>query len=216
MGTDLLVFALYGAVTVALAWVLAGYMHRVYAGERVILSPVLAPVERAFYAAAGTGPDRPQGWMAYALAVLAFHLAGFVLLFAILRLQGVTTWNPEGIPPMSPDLAFNTAISFVTNTNWQAYGGEGELSYFSQMVGLGVQNFVSAATGMAVAVAVIRGFARSRWKAPSRSSARARPRARSPSSSSAPMAAASSRSTRRTRWRTRRCCRTWRRASISC
>jgi len=158
MGTDLLVFALYGAVTVALAWVLAGYMHRVYAGERVILSPVLAPVERAFYAAAGTGPDRPQGWMAYALAVLAFNLAGFVLLFGILRLQGVTPWNPEGIPPMSPDLAFNTAISFVTNTNWQAYGGEGELSYFSQMVGLGVQNFVSAATGMAVAVAVIRGF----------------------------------------------------------
>lgn len=158
MGTDLLVFALYGAVTVVLAWVLAGYMHRVYAGERVFLSPVLTPVERVFYAAAGTGPDRPQGWMAYALAVLAFNLAGFVLLFGILRLQGVTPWNPEGIPPMAPDLAFNTAISFVTNTNWQAYGGEGELSYFSQMVGLGVQNFVSAATGMAVAVAVIRGF----------------------------------------------------------
>ncbi len=158
MGTDLLVFALYGVLTVALAWVLAGYMHRVYAGERVFLSPVLAPLERAFYAAAGTGPDRPQGWMAYALAVLAFNLAGFVLLFTILRLQGVTPWNPEAIPPMAPDLAFNTAISFVTNTNWQAYGGEGELSYFSQMVGLGVQNFVSAATGMAVAVAVIRGF----------------------------------------------------------
>ena len=158
MGTDLLVFALYGVLTVALAWVLAGYMHQVYAGERVFLSPVLAPVERAFYVAAGTGPDRPQGWMAYALAVLAFNLAGFVLLFTILRLQGVTPWNPEGIPPMAPDLAFNTAISFVTNTNWQAYGGEGELSYFSQMVGLGVQNFVSAATGMAVAVAVIRGF----------------------------------------------------------
>ncbi|MDV6329023.1 potassium-transporting ATPase subunit KdpA, partial [Idiomarina sp. Sol25] len=81
-----------------------------------------------------------------------------VLLYAILRLQGVTPWNPEGIAPMSPDLAFNTAISFVTNTNWQAYGGESQLSYFSQMVGLTVQNFVSAATGIAVAVAVIRGF----------------------------------------------------------
>ena len=158
MGTDLVVFALYGAVTVAFAWLLASYMHRVYAGERVILSPVIAPIERALYVVAGTGPDRAQGWMAYAFAVLAFNLAGFVLLFAILRLQGVTPWNPEGIAPMSPDLAFNTAISFVTNTNWQAYGGEGELSYFSQMVGLGVQNFVSAATGMAVAVAVIRGF----------------------------------------------------------
>ncbi len=158
MGTDLVVFALYGAVTVAFAWLLASYMHRVYAGERVILSPVIAPIERALYVVAGTGPDRAQGWMAYAFAVLAFNLAGFVLLFAILRLQGVTPWNPEDIAPMSPDLAFNTAISFVTNTNWQAYGGEGELSYFSQMVGLGVQNFVSAATGMAVAVAVIRGF----------------------------------------------------------
>ncbi len=158
MGTDLVVFALYGAVTVAFAWLLANYMHRVYAGERVILSPVIAPIERALYFVASTGPDRAQGWMAYAFAVLTFNLAGFVLLFAILRLQGVTPWNPEGIAPMSPDLAFNTAISFVTNTNWQAYGGEGELSYFSQMVGLGVQNFVSAATGMAVAVAVIRGF----------------------------------------------------------
>jgi K+-transporting ATPase ATPase A chain len=159
MGADILVFALYGAVTVALAWVLAGYMHRVFSGERVILSPVLDPVERAFHAVSGVRADRSQTWQGYALSVLAFNLAGFVLLYAILRLQGITPWNPQDIAPMSPDLAFNTAISFVTNTNWQAYGGESQLSYFSQMVGLTVQNFVSAATGMAVAVAVIRGFA---------------------------------------------------------
>ncbi len=158
MGSDILVFLLYSAATVACAWVLAGYMHRVYLGERVFLSPVLMPIERAFYTAAGARPDRAQGWKGYALSVLAFNFAGFVLLYAILRLQGVTPWNPEGIAPMSPDLAFNTAISFVTNTNWQAYGGESQLSYFSQMVGLTVQNFVSAATGIAVAVAVIRGF----------------------------------------------------------
>jgi len=158
MGPDILVFLLYFAATVACAWVLAGYMHRVYLGERVFLSPVLMPIERAFYTAAGTNPDRAQGWKGYALSVLAFNFAGFVLLYAILRLQGVTPWNLEGIAPMSPDLAFNTAISFVTNTNWQAYGGESQLSYFSQMVGLTVQNFVSAATGIAVAVAVIRGF----------------------------------------------------------
>jgi len=158
MGMDILVFLIYGIVTVAFAWVLAGYMHRVYAGERVILSRILGPIERGFYALAGTRSDQAQGWKTYAIAVLLFNLAGFILLYLILRLQGVTPWNPEGIPPMSPDLAFNTAISFVTNTNWQAYGGESQLSYFSQMVGLGVQNFVSAATGMAVAVAVIRGF----------------------------------------------------------
>ena len=158
MGADIFVFGLYAAVTVALAWGLAAYMHRVYTGERVFLSPVLAPVERAFYAMAGARPDRSHGWQGYALSVLTFNLAGFALLYAILRLQGVTPWNPQDIAPMSPDLAFNTAISFVTNTNWQAYGGESQLSYFSQMVGLTVQNFVSAATGMAVAVAVIRGF----------------------------------------------------------
>jgi K+-transporting ATPase ATPase A chain len=158
MGPDILVFGLYAAVTVALASGLAAYMHRVYTGGRVFLSPALAPVERAFYAMAGARPDRSQGWQGYALSVLAFNLAGFVLLYAILRLQGVTPWNPQGIAPMAPDLAFNTAISFVTNTNWQAYGGESQLSHFSQMAGLTVQNFVSAATGMAVAVAVIRGF----------------------------------------------------------
>jgi K+-transporting ATPase ATPase A chain len=98
------------------------------------------------------------GWAAYALAVLAFNLVGFVLLYAILRLQAVLPLNPDGIGAMAPDLAFNTAVSFMTNTNWQAYSGEAQLSYLSQMAGLTVQNFVSAGTGMAVAVAVIRGF----------------------------------------------------------
>ena len=154
-----LVFALYGAVTVGLAWLLAGHMHRVFTGRRVWSSPLIAPVERAFLSAAGVTAGRDQTWSGYAMAVLVFNLAGFLLLYAILRLQGMLPWNPQGIGPMAPDLAFNTAISFVTNTNWQAYSGEVQLSYLSQMVGLTVQNFVSAATGMAVAVAIVRGFA---------------------------------------------------------
>ena len=154
-----LVFALYGAVTVGLAWLLAGHMHRVFTGRRVWSSPLIAPVERAFLSAAGVTAGRGQTWSGYAMAVLVFNLAGFLLLYAILRLQGMLPWNPQGIGPMAPDLAFNTAISFVTNTNWQAYSGEVQLSYLSQMVGLTVQNFVSAATGMAVAVAIVRGFA---------------------------------------------------------
>ena len=99
-----------------------------------------------------------MGWSADAMAVLAFNLVGFVLLYAILRTQGMLPLNPDGIGAMSPDLAFNTAVSFVTNTNWQAYSGEAQLSCLSQMAGLTVQNFVSAGTGMAVAVAVVRGF----------------------------------------------------------
>ncbi|KJZ31737.1 hypothetical protein TW83_07235 [Paracoccus sp. S4493] len=154
-----LVFALYGAVTVGLAWLLAGHMHRVFTGRRVWSSPLIAPVEWAFLSAAGVTAGRGQTWSGYAMAVLVFNLAGFLLLYAILRLQGMLPWNPQGIGPMAPDLAFNTAISFVTNTNWQAYSGEVQLSYLSQMVGLTVQNFVSAATGMAVAVAIVRGFA---------------------------------------------------------
>lgn len=158
MSTSLLVLTLYCAATVALAWLLAGYMHRVFTGQRVWLSPLVGPLERGLCAAAGPAARRAQGWAGYAMAVLVFNLCGFVFLYAVLRLQGVLPWNPEGIGAMSPDLAFNTAISFVTNTNWQAYSGEVQLSYLAQMVGLTVQNFVSAATGMAVAVAVIRGF----------------------------------------------------------
>ncbi len=136
------------------------FMARLFEGERTFLTPVLGPVERGFYAIAGVKPDKEQGWLAYALSMLAFNLAGFLLLYAMLRLQGFLPFNPQGFGGMAPDLAFNTAVSFVTNTNWQAYGGETTLSHFSQMAGLTVQNFLSASTGMAIAIAFTRAFAR--------------------------------------------------------
>lgn len=151
----LLSYILYFAVLVGLAWALAAWMMRVYSGA---LPPVLLRVETAILRLSGASPERSMGWAAYAMAVLAFNLVGFLALYAILRLQQILPLNPDGIGPIAPDLAFNTAVSFITNTNWQAYSGEAQLSYFSQMAGLTVQNFVSAATGMAVAVAVIRGF----------------------------------------------------------
>jgi K+-transporting ATPase ATPase A chain len=151
---------LYVALVAALTPVLGGFMARVFSGERTILSPALAPVERVVYRLCGVRADVEQHWTAYALALLAVNLAGVLLLYALLRLQGWLPLNPAGMGPVAADLAFNTAVSFVTNTNWQAYGGEGTLSYLSQMAGLTVQNFLSAATGIAVAVALIRGFAR--------------------------------------------------------
>lgn len=155
---DLLGYFLFCAVLTAGGWALAGLMTRVYAAERTPLSPVFGPLERGVYRLAGIRADVSQGWKAYALAVLVFNLTGFVALYAILRLQGALPMNPDRIAGMPADLAFNTAISFVTNTNWQAYSGEAQLSYLAQMAGLTVQNFVSAATGMAVGIAVIRGF----------------------------------------------------------
>ncbi|MGE3228383.1 MAG: potassium-transporting ATPase subunit KdpA [Hyphomicrobium sp.] len=149
-----------GAVLVA-AWPLGGYMARVFAGERTLLSPVLAPVERVFYAAAGVKRDSEQSWIGYTLAMLAFNAAGFLFLYALMRLQSDLPLNPQGFAGVTPDLAYNTATSFVTNTNWQSYGGETTMSHLVQMAGLTVQNFVSAATGMALAIAVIRAFARS-------------------------------------------------------
>jgi potassium-transporting ATPase potassium-binding subunit len=148
------------AIILLLARPLGGYMTRVFAGERTLLSPILRPVERVFYALAGVDPRAEQRWTGCAAAMLAFNLAGFLALYAILRLQGMLPLNLQGMLAMSPDLAFNTAASFVTNTNWQSYGGESTLGYFAQMTGLTVQNFVSAATGIALAVAMIRGFAR--------------------------------------------------------
>jgi len=159
MITDLGQFALYCAILLACAPLLGGYMYRVYSGQAVLLSPVFKPVEKVIYRICGIDAQASQHWSRYAVTLLAFNAAGWVLLFAILRLQHLLPWNPAGLAPMSSDLAFNTAVSFVTNTNWQAYGGETSLSYFSQMVGLTMQNFVSASTGMAVGVAVIRGFA---------------------------------------------------------
>ncbi|MDI7860495.1 potassium-transporting ATPase subunit KdpA [Rhizobiaceae bacterium n13] len=137
------------------------YMAKVFSGERTFLSPVLSPVERGFYALAGVDPAKEQGWRSYALAMLAFSAVGFAALYAILRLQAYLPLNPQGFGNVPPDLAFNTAVSFVTNTNWQNYGGETTMSHFSQMAGLTVQNFVSAATGIGIAVAITRAFARS-------------------------------------------------------
>jgi len=159
MASDLLQALIYLAIIVACTPLLGGYMARVFAGERTMLSPALVPLERAIYAACGVDPGKQQHWTHYTLAMLATNAVGWVILYAVLRLQHLLPWNPEGMPAVPPDLAFNTAVSFVTNTNWQAYGGETTLSYFSQMAGLTVQNFVSAATGIAVAIAVIRGFA---------------------------------------------------------
>jgi K+-transporting ATPase ATPase A chain len=152
--------ALFCVIVVALVKPLGFYMTRVFNGERTWASPVLRPVERGLYALSGVREAEDQHWLAYAFAMLMFNVAGFLLLYAILRLQAYLPLNPQSFGNVPADLAFNTAISFTTNTNWQNYGGEATMSYFSQMAGLTVQNFVSAATGIALAVALIRGFAR--------------------------------------------------------
>jgi len=152
--------ALYCAVVLALVKPLGSYMTRVFTGERTFLSPVLGPVERGLYRVSGIDARQEQHWLAYTGAVILFHVLGFAVLYAILRLQAVLPLNPADQTAVAPDLAFNTSTSFITNTNWQSYGGETTLSYLSQMLGLTHQNFLSAATGMAVAVALIRGFAR--------------------------------------------------------
>ena len=140
---------------------LGRHMARVFAGERTFLSTVVGPIERGLLAMAGRSSLAPQTWLGYTLAMLVFNAAGFALLYVLLRLQGVLPGNPQGFAGVEPLLAFNTAISFVTNTNWQAYGGETTMSHLSQMAGLTVQNFLSAATGMALAAVMIRGFANS-------------------------------------------------------
>ena len=147
--------ALVLAAIIVAAIPLGRYIAAVAAGRVTFL----APVERAIYAAAGIDPAQGMGWRGYTLAMLSANAAGFVVLYALLRLQGSLPLNPQGFDGLSPWLAFNTAVSFVTNTNWQAYGGESALSYLSQMAGLTVQNFLSAATGIALAFAVCRAFA---------------------------------------------------------
>jgi K+-transporting ATPase ATPase A chain len=154
-----LILGFFALVLLPAPW-LGRFYYKVMEGKRTWLSPLLAPVERGCYRLAGVDPLLEQSWQRYTLALLAFNLAGFILLFAILMLQGHLPLNPQGLPGQEWSLAFNTAASFVTNTNWQAYSGEASLSYFSQMVGLTVQNFVSAATGLAVLVALCRGIAR--------------------------------------------------------
>ena len=151
---------LYVALLVLLAWPLGSFMARVYEGQRTLLDVVLGPVERLFYRLAGVKPQVEMKWTAYAAAMLLFNLLGLLAVYALQRLQHVLPLNPMSLGPVSPDSAFNTAVSFATNTNWQGYGGETTMSYLTQMLGLTVQNFVSAATGMAVLVALVRGLAR--------------------------------------------------------
>ncbi|WP_055046648.1 potassium-transporting ATPase subunit KdpA [Devosia sp. A16] len=147
-------------IIIALVKPLGGYMTRVFNGESTWLQPVLRPIERGLYRAAGTREDEEQNWITYAVALLLFNLAGFIVLYLLQRFQAVLPLNPAGMPEVGPEIAFNTAASFVSNTNWQSYGGESTMSYLTQMLGLAVQNFVSAATGIAVAMAVIRAFSR--------------------------------------------------------
>jgi potassium-transporting ATPase potassium-binding subunit len=156
--------AVYFAVLTALVVPLGRYMARVFEGERTLLTPVLGPVERGLYRISGIDERREQTWITYTVAMLLFNAAGFALLYALLRLQSWLPLNPAGMSAVAPDLSFNTAVSFSSNTNWQNYGGESTLSYLTQMVGLTTQNFVSAATGIALAVALIRAFARASGK----------------------------------------------------
>ncbi|KIV66248.1 potassium-transporting ATPase subunit KdpA [Agrobacterium pusense] len=156
---------LFCGIIFALVKPLGFYMARVFNGERTLLSPVLVPVERGLYALAGTSEREEQHWTTYAVSMLLFNLLGFALLYALMRFQAVLPYNPQGMAAVGPELSFNTAVSFVTNTNWQNYGGESTLSYLTQMAGLTVQNFVSAATGMAIAIGLIRAFSRASGKA---------------------------------------------------
>jgi K+-transporting ATPase ATPase A chain len=151
---------LYVGVLLALAKPLGAYMARVYEGRRLALDRVLGWLERLIYRLCGVRPDEEMGWRTYAVTMLLFNLAGFLVVYLLQRVQGGLPLNPEKLGAVSPDSSFNTAVSFATNTNWQGYGGETTMSYLTQMLGLTVQNFVSAATGMAVLVAMIRGFAR--------------------------------------------------------
>jgi K+-transporting ATPase ATPase A chain len=152
---------LYCAIVVALVKPLGWYMTRVFSGERTFLSPILRPVEAGVYWVGGVDERREQHWLTYTVAMLLFHVGGVLIIYGLMRLQALLPLNPADQSAVAPDLSFNTAISFITNTNWQNYGGESTLSYLVQMLGLTHQNFLSAATGIALAVALIRGFSRS-------------------------------------------------------
>ncbi|MGA8169322.1 MAG: potassium-transporting ATPase subunit KdpA [Methylocystis sp.] len=158
--TGFLQIAITLLLVFAAAVPLGGYILRVMEGERVALSPVAGPVERLFYRLSGVEPAREQSWLVYTMSMLAFSLAGFLSLYALQRLQNVLPLNPRGFDAVAPDLAFNTSLSFITNTNWQNYSGETTMSHLTQMLGLTVHNFLSAATGLAMAFALTRGFSR--------------------------------------------------------
>jgi potassium-transporting ATPase potassium-binding subunit len=152
--------ALFGVLVILITKPFGGYITRVISGERTPLSPVLRPIERGVYAICGVDENEEQHWVTYAIAMLAFTFVGFVVLYGLQRLQNHLPFNPADQSAVSPDLSFNTSVSFVTNTNWQSYTPETTMSYLTQMAGLTVHNFVSAATGIALALALVRGFAR--------------------------------------------------------
>ena len=157
---DYLELALYLMVLLAITKPLALYMERVFDGKRTLLSPVLGPLERLIYLVIGVDPNEEQPWTQYSVHLLVFSAVSLAFTYVILRIQNLLPLNPAGMPPVNPHLAFNTAMSFTTNTNWQFYSGEAAMSYFSQMVGLALHNFLSASVGIAVAVALIRGISR--------------------------------------------------------
>lgn len=161
---EFLKIAIYFLLIVAVTKPLGLYMRRVFSGERTFFDPVIRPVERLVYHLSGVDEKREYDWMQYTIAMLVFNAVGLVLTYAIMRLQHILPFNPDKMAAVPPDLAWNTAVSFTTNTNWQAYAGESTMSHFTQMVGLTFHNFVSAATGIALAIAVIRGIARASTK----------------------------------------------------
>jgi len=156
----LLQIGIYLVVLIGFAKPLGGFMARVYDGGRTILDRPLRPLEHLIYRLCGVRADQGMTWRTYAVAMLWFNFLGLVVVYALQRLQGLLPLNPQGFGAVTPDSSFNTAMSFATNTNWQGYGGESTMSYLTQMLGLNVQNFVSAATGMATVAAFIRGFSR--------------------------------------------------------
>src|SRR5713226_9226643 len=157
--------ALFSVIVILITRPFGGYMTRVFAGERTVLSPVLRPVERAVYWCCGVDEKEEQHWLTYAVAMLLFSVVGFLTLYALQRLQWYLQFNPQEQTSVEPSSAFNTSVSFVTNTNWQSYVPETTIGYLVQMAGLTVHNFVSAATGIALALALIRGFTRREAKA---------------------------------------------------
>ncbi len=163
-GKNALEILVYLAIIVALTPILGAYMKRVFAGERTWLDPVLRPVERGIYKVCGVDASRDQTWVDWTVTMLIVNAASLVVLYAMQRLQQFLPLNPNGFGAVSPDSSWNTAVSFTTNTNWQGYSGESTMSHFTQMAGLALHNFLSAATGIAIAIAIIRGIAREKAK----------------------------------------------------
>ncbi len=161
---NILEILVYLAIIVALTPILGGYMKRVFSGERTLLDPVMRPVERGIYKVCGVDASKDQSWVEWTVTMLIVNAASLVILYAMQRLQKFLPFNPNGFGAVSPDSSWNTAVSFTTNTNWQGYSGESTMSHFTQMAGLALHNFLSAATGIAIAVAIIRGIAREKAK----------------------------------------------------